>query len=98
MSENCTPIESSLEDLCLNIQIIKKTFQLISVRVNSSTVHCAESLALFYDELANVCSASPIDRANGLLLDKPFLIWLCETMTSYFQTEFVANHSSETFW
>lgn len=55
-----------------------------------------ECLALFYDELANVCSAGGDDRANGLLLDIPFVIWLCELMTYYFQNSFVAEHNPET--
>uniref|UniRef100_A0A1I8ML88 Fanconi anemia group D2 protein n=1 Tax=Musca domestica TaxID=7370 RepID=A0A1I8ML88_MUSDO len=66
------------------------------VRIQSSTMNSPECLALFYDELANVCSAGGDDRANGLLLDIPFVIWLCELMTYYFQNSFVAEHNPET--
>lgn len=65
---------------------------LFSVRIQSSITNSPECLALFYDELANVCSAGGDDRANGLLLDIPFVIWLCELMTYYFQNSFVAEH------
>ncbi|XP_075147776.1 fancd2 [Haematobia irritans] len=65
------------------------------VRIQSSTMNSPECLALFYDELANVCSAGGDDRANGLLLDIPFVIWLCELMTYYFQNSFVAEHNPE---
>ncbi|KAM7362212.1 fancd2 [Cochliomyia hominivorax] len=60
-------------------------------RIQSSTLHSPELLALFYDELAIVCSAGGADRANGLQLDIPFVIWLCELMTFYFQNSFVAE-------
>ncbi|XP_065371634.1 Fanconi anemia group D2 protein homolog [Calliphora vicina] len=62
-------------------------------RIQSSTIHSPELLALFYDELAIVCSAGGSDRANGLQLDIPFVIWLCELITFYFQNSFVAEHS-----
>lgn len=62
-------------------------------RIQSSTLHSPELLALFYDELAIVCSAGGSDRANGLQLDIPFVLWLCELMTFYFQNSFVAEHS-----
>uniref|UniRef100_A0A1I8P4T9 Fanconi anemia group D2 protein n=1 Tax=Stomoxys calcitrans TaxID=35570 RepID=A0A1I8P4T9_STOCA len=65
------------------------------VRIQSSTMNSPECLALFYDELANVCSAGGEDRANGLHLDIPFVIWLCELMTYYFQNSFVAEHNPE---
>lgn len=65
-------------------------------RIHSSTLHSPDLLALFYDELSIVCSAGGADRANGLQLDKPFIIWLCELMTYYFQNSFVAEHQPET--
>ncbi|XP_073815806.1 fancd2 isoform X2 [Musca autumnalis] len=65
------------------------------VRIQSSTMNSPECVALFYDELANVCSAGGDDRANGLQLDIPFVIWLCELMTYYFQNSFVAEHNPE---
>ncbi|XP_037821987.1 Fanconi anemia group D2 protein [Lucilia sericata] len=61
-------------------------------RIQSSTVHSPDLLALFYDELAIVCSAGGSDRVNGLQLDIPFVIWLCELITFYFQSNFVAEH------
>lgn len=58
-------------------------------------MHSPELLALFYDELAIVCSASGYERANGLQLDIPFVIWLCELITYYFQNSFVAEHQTD---
>lgn len=58
-------------------------------------MHSPELLALFYDELAIVCSAGGDERANGLQLDIPFVIWLCELITYYFQNSFVAEHQPD---
>ncbi|XP_067618049.1 Fanconi anemia group D2 protein homolog isoform X2 [Eurosta solidaginis] len=61
--------------------------------VESAAVHCPESLALFYDELASSCMCMPSERDSCTQLDKPYLIWLCDVMTFYFQNSFVAEHS-----
>ncbi|XP_055851494.1 Fanconi anemia group D2 protein homolog [Episyrphus balteatus] len=58
-------------------------------RVHSTTLYCPESLALFYDELASVCSSNNQRNENALCLDRPFVIWLCELITYYFQNSFV---------
>ncbi|XP_053945249.1 Fanconi anemia group D2 protein homolog [Anastrepha ludens] len=61
--------------------------------VESTAIHCPESLALFYDELACACRCLPSERDSCTQLDKPYLIWLCDVMTFYFQNSFVAEHS-----
>ncbi|XP_017471044.1 PREDICTED: Fanconi anemia group D2 protein isoform X2 [Rhagoletis zephyria] len=61
--------------------------------VESSAIHCPESLALFYDEMACSCRSMPSERDTCTQLDKPYLIWLCDVMTFYFQNSFVAEHS-----
>ncbi|XP_019844495.2 Fanconi anemia group D2 protein isoform X2 [Bactrocera dorsalis] len=61
--------------------------------VETACVHCSESLALFYDELASSCMCMPSERETSTQLDKPYLIWLCDVMTFYFQNNFVAEHS-----
>ncbi|XP_039954173.1 Fanconi anemia group D2 protein [Bactrocera neohumeralis] len=61
--------------------------------VETACVHCPESLALFYDELASSCMCMPSERETSTQLDKPYLIWLCDVMTFYFQNNFVAEHS-----
>ncbi|XP_014088001.2 Fanconi anemia group D2 protein homolog [Bactrocera oleae] len=64
--------------------------------VESACVHCPESLALFYDELAISCMCMPSERETCTQLDKPYLIWLCDVMTFYFQNSFVAENSPTT--
>ncbi|XP_055905389.1 Fanconi anemia group D2 protein [Eupeodes corollae] len=65
-------------------------------RIHSTTIYCPESLALFYDELATVCSTNYQRNDNLLDLDRPFLIWLCELITYYFQNSFVIeDHPKE---
>ncbi|XP_037944134.1 uncharacterized protein LOC119676939 [Teleopsis dalmanni] len=65
-------------------------------RIRSSIMHCPESLALFFDELASICVAGPHDNANkGYLLDKPLVIWLCEVMTYYFQDYFISEDTTD---
>ncbi|XP_054081207.1 Fanconi anemia group D2 protein homolog isoform X3 [Zeugodacus cucurbitae] len=61
--------------------------------VESACIHCPESLALFYDELASSCMCMPSERDTCTQLDKPYLIWLCDVMTFYFQNSFVAEES-----
>ncbi|KAL9900180.1 fancd2 isoform 1-T3 [Glossina fuscipes fuscipes] len=65
------------------------------MRTQTSTMYSPELLALFYDELAIVCCAKKSDRANNLLLDKNFVIWVCGLMTDCFQTSFVPDHHLE---
>ncbi|XP_004536027.1 Fanconi anemia group D2 protein [Ceratitis capitata] len=64
--------------------------------VESAALHCPESLALFYDELASSCMCTPSERDTCTQLDKPYLIWLCDVMTYYFQNSFVAEHAPST--
>uniref|UniRef100_A0A1A9WNL2 Fanconi anemia group D2 protein n=1 Tax=Glossina brevipalpis TaxID=37001 RepID=A0A1A9WNL2_9MUSC len=65
------------------------------VRTQGSTMYSPELMALYYDELAIVCCAKSSDRANGLLLDRNFIIWLCDLMTYNFQNSFIVEQHSD---
>ncbi|SPP83080.1 Fanconi anemia group D2 protein homolog [Drosophila guanche] len=61
------------------------------ILTESSIINSAESLALFYEELATVISQRcPI---SSYWNDKYFTMWLCELMTFRFQQSFVTEDS-----
>lgn len=56
----------------------------------TSSQYCANHLALFFDELSSVFLQRNDERKN-LHINKPFLIWLTNLITGYFENSFIVD-------
>ncbi|XP_017119014.1 Fanconi anemia group D2 protein [Drosophila elegans] len=65
------------------------------IRTESSIANSAESLALFYEELATVFNQR-YDETSACDLDHHFIAWACDIVTIRFQTSFVTEDVPET--
>lgn len=56
----------------------------------TSSQHCANHLALFFDELSSVFQQRNDERKKQQV-NKPFLIWLTNLITGYFESSFIVD-------
>lgn len=56
----------------------------------ASSKYCANHLALFFDELSSVFLQRNDERKNQHI-NKPFLIWLTNLITGYFENSFIVD-------
>lgn len=56
----------------------------------TSAQSCPQHLALFFDELASVFVVRNKERMN-YQMNKPFLIWLMNLVTGYFENNFIID-------
>lgn len=57
----------------------------------TSSQHCANHLALFFDELSSAFLQRNDERKIQQQIFKPFLIWLTNLITGYFENSFIVD-------